>query len=111
MQTVSGGRKSIGGGVRTEYDGGGANISVTTEGAGRVRGMREGDGGRVAGIPSDDAARKVKGGTVELGSISHGRRATNISDSFPDQGRAEGFPSGGLPRKGWETYSDDDAFL
>ena len=61
MQTVSGGRKPIGGDVQTEDDGGGADLSRTTEGAGRVRGMREGDGGRVAGIPLDDAAQKGEG--------------------------------------------------
>ena len=74
-------------------------------------GMREGDGGRVAGIPPDDAARKVKGITVDLGSHSHGRRPRNISDGFTDQGRAEEFPCGGLSRKGWDTDSNADAFL
>ena len=111
MQTVSGGRQSIGGGVRTEDDGGRANVSGMTEGAGRVRGMWEGDGGRVAGIPSDDAARKGKERTVELGSLRYGRRPKNILGSFPDQGRAEVLPSGGLPRKGWDTDGDEDEFL
>ena len=76
-----------------------------------MQGMREGDGGRATGIPSDEAARKGEGGTVELGSISHGRRAKNISDTFPDQGRAKEFPCGEMPRKGWETDGDEDAFL
>ena len=35
----------------------------------------------------------------------------NISDGFPDQGRAEELPCGGLPRKGWDTDSNADAFL
>ena len=73
--------------------------------------MREGDGGRVSGIPPGDAARKGKGRTVELGSLSHGRRPTNISDGFPDQGRAKELPCGGIPRKGWDKESDADAFL
>ena len=77
-----------------------------------MRGTWEGDGGRVAGIPSDDAAQEGKGGTVELERLIHGgRRTKNISDRFPDQGRAEGLPSGGLPRKGWDTDSNEDAFL
>ena len=111
MQTVSSSRQSIGGGVRKEDDGGEADVSGTTEGAGRVQGMREGDGGRVAGIPPDDAARKGKGGTVELERLRHGRQTKNILDRFPDQGRAEGLPSGGLPRKGWDTDGDEDEFL
>ena len=102
MHTVSGGRQSIGGGLRTEYDGGGAEVLGTIEVAVRVRGMREGYGGRVAVIPSDDAARKGEGGTVELGSLRYGRQPNNISDIFPEQGRDEVLPSGGLPRKGWD---------
>ena len=73
--------------------------------------MREGDGGRVAGIPPDDAARTGEGRAVELGSLSHGRRPVNVSDGLPDQGRAKELPCGGLTRKGWDTDSDADAFL
>ena len=76
-----------------------------------MRGMWEGDGGRVSGIPPYDAAQKVEGGTVELERLSHGRRTKNISDRFPDQGRAKGLPSGGLPRKGWDTDGNEDEFL
>ena len=76
-----------------------------------MQGMQEGNGGRAAGIPLDGTARKGKGGTVELERLSHGRQTKNISDRFPDQGRAEGFPSGGLPRKGWDTDGNEDAFL
>ena len=111
MQTVPGGRQPIGGVVRKEDDGGGADVSGTTEGAGQVQGMREGGGGRVDGFPPDDAARKGEGGTVELGSLSHGRQTTNILDGFTNQGRAEELPCGGLPRKGEDTDGDEDAFL
>ena len=76
-----------------------------------MRGMREGDGGRVAGIPPYDTARKGEGITVEMRSLSHGRRPTNISDGFPDQGRSEELTCGGLPRKGWDTDSGADEFL
>ena len=48
---------------------------------------------------------------MELRNLSHRRRPTNISDSFPNQGRAEELPCGGLPRKGWDMDSDTDAFL
>ena len=112
MQTVPGGRQPIACGARKDDDGGGADISGTTEGAGRVRGMRERDGGRVAGIPSDDAAQEGEGGIVELERIIHGgRRTKNIPDRVPDEGRAKGWPGGGLPRKVWDTGGDDDAFL
>ena len=40
MQTVSGGRKSIGGGVQKEDDGVGSDLPGTVEGEGRVRGMQ-----------------------------------------------------------------------
>ena len=73
--------------------------------------MREVDSGRVAGIPPDDSAQEGEGGPVELERLSYGRQTKNISDRFPDQGRAEGLPSGGLPRKGWDTDDDEDAFL
>ena len=77
-----------------------------------MQGLREGDGGRVSGIPSDDTAWEGEGGQVELELISHGRRRnTNLSYRVPDQGRDEGVPSGGLPRTGWDTDVDAGAFL
>ena len=49
---------------------------------------------------------------MELERLSHGgRRTKNISDRFPDEGMAKGLPSGGLPRKGWDTDGDEDAFF
>ena len=75
-----------------------------------MRGLREGDRGRVAGIPLDEAARKGEGGKVELERLSHGRGAKNISNRLPDQGRAEGVSYGGLPRKGWDKDSDEEIF-
>ena len=77
-----------------------------------MQGLREGDGGRVAGILLDDAAWEGEGGQVELERISHGRRRnTNLSDRFPYQGMDEGVPSGGIPRKGWDTDGDENVFL
>ena len=77
-----------------------------------MRGLREGDGGRVAGIPSDDTAWEGKGGKVELELSSHWRRGnTNLSDRVPDRRRDEGVPSGGLPRKGRDTDGDEGAFM
>ena len=112
MQTVPGGRQPIVGGVRTKNDRGGADVSGETKGAGRLQGLREGYGGRVAGIPPDDTAWEGEGGKVELEQISHKRRRnTNLLDRVPDQGRYKGMPSGGLPRKDWDTDGDEDAFL
>ena len=48
---------------------------------------------------------------MELERLSHGGRTKNVQDRVPNQGRAEGLPSGGLPRKGWDKDGDDDAFL
>ena len=93
-------------------DRGGADVLVETKIAGRVQGLQEGDGGRVAGSPSYDIAWEGKGGQVDLERSSHGRRGNkNLSDRVPDQGKDEGIPSGGLPRKGWDTDVDEGAFL
>ena len=73
--------------------------------------MWEGDGGGVAGIPLDDTSRTGEGRSVELGNLGHGRPPVNVLAGLPDQGRAEELPCGGLPRKGWETDSNEDAFL
>ena len=81
--------------------------------AGQVRGMREGDGGRVAGSPSYDTAREGKGGQVELDQRSHGRRrgTTHLLNRVPYQGGDEEMPSGGLTGKGWDTDGDEGALL
>ena len=57
--------------------------------------MREGDGGMIAGIPSDDTACTGKGGTLELGNLGHGRIPKEVSDGLPDQGRAAELPCRG----------------
>ena len=112
MQTMYCGRQPIVGGVRTQDDGGGAEVLREKKIVGRVRGLREGDGGRVAGSPSDDKVWEGKGGQVELEQISHRSRGnTNLLDIFTDQGRDKGIPSGGLPRKGRYTDGDEGAFL
>ena len=94
-----------------EHYGGGSDIPVAAEREVRVWVMREGDGGGIAGIPSDETAWTGKGGMLELGIISHGRRSTDVSDGLPDQGRSAELPCRGLTRKGRDTYSDADAFL
>ena len=81
---MSGGKNTVGSGVRTDDDGGGADILGTVEGAVRVWGLWEVDGGRVAGIPPDDTARTGKGIAVELGSLCQRRRPANISAGLPD---------------------------
>ena len=66
MQTVPSGRQPARGGVQTQDDGGGADIPRETKRAGRVRGLQEGDGGRVAGRTSDGTAWEGQGRKVEL---------------------------------------------
>ena len=48
---------------------------------------------------------------MELGSLGHGRRTTDVPDGLPDQGRAAELPSRGLPRMGREEDGDADALL
>ena len=105
MQTTPIGRQPVGGGIRTQDDGGGADVSRKTKIAGRVRGLREGDGGRVAGSPSDDTAWEGKGRQVELDRRSHGRRGTtHLSDRVTDQGGTRECPVEGCPgRTGTRT--------
>ena len=78
-----------------------------------MRGLREGDGGRVAGSPSDDTTWEGKEGKVELDRRSHRRRrgTTHLLDRVTGQGGDEGMPSGGLPGKDRDTDGDESAFL
>ena len=48
---------------------------------------------------------------MDLGSLVHGRRTSDVSDGLPDQGRAAELPSGGLPRTGGDKDGDADALL
>ena len=83
MQTMPNGRKPVGGSVRTQNDGGGADISREEKRAGRVWGLREGDYGRVAGHTSDGISWESQGRKVELDQHSYGRTrggADHISD-------------------------------
>ena len=83
MQTVPNGRKPVGGSVRTQNDGGGADVSREGKRAGGVRGLWEGAGGRVAGHTSNGTAWEIQGIKVELDRRSYGRRrggADHLSD-------------------------------
>ena len=46
-----------------------------------------------------------------MGSFGRGRRATDVPDSLPDQGRAVELPIGGLTRPGREECGDADALF
>ena len=48
---------------------------------------------------------------MELGSLGHGRRPTNVSAGLLNQRRAPELPCRGLPSKGRDTDSGADAFL
>ena len=112
MQTVPSSRQPVGGGVRTQDDGGGADVLREEKRAGRVQGLQEGGGGRVAGSPSDDAAWEVKGRQVELDLRIHGRRrgTAHLSDRIPDQGGDKVMPSRGLLGKGRDTDGNEGEF-
>ena len=108
---MTGGRDTDGGSIREKDDGGGPSIPGTAERTGTVWGMQEGDGGRIVGVPQGDTAWAGGRGAVELGSFGHRRRAADVLDGLPNQGRAAELPCRGLPRKGRDTDSDADAFL
>ena len=97
------GRESVGGGVRTQNDGGGTDVSGAEKRVGRVQGLRKGDGGGVTGHTPHVTACENQGNTVDLDrhSYSRGRRrgeANNILDIFPKGGTkecpVEGCPGG-----------------
>ena len=48
---------------------------------------------------------------MKLGSFVHRRRAADVPDGLPDQGRASELPSGGLPRPGRDEDGDADALF
>ena len=48
---------------------------------------------------------------MKLGSFVHRRRAADIPDGLPDQGRSSELPSGGLPRPGRDEDGDADALF
>ena len=45
---------------------------------------------------------------MKLGSFVHRRRAADVPDGLPDQGRAVELPSGGLPRPGRDEDGNAD---
>ena len=108
---MPGGRDTVGGCIQEEDDGGRTNIPGAAEITDTVRGMQEGYGGGIVGVPQDDTAWVGERGAMDLGSLSHGRRTTNVSVGIPDQGRAVELPSGGLTRTGRNEDGDADAIL
>ena len=109
------GRESVGGFVRTLNDGVGTYVSRAEKRAGRVQGLRKGDGGGVTGHTPHITAWENQGNTVDLDRRSDGRGrrrggANNTSDRVP-QGGDEGVSSGRVPGKGRDTDGDEGAFL
>ena len=76
-----------------------------------MRGLWERYGGGVIGITQGDASWAGGRGAVDLGSFGHGRRAADVPDVLPNQGRAAEFPSGGLPRPGRDEDGDAEALF
>ena len=111
---MTSGRESVEGGVRTQNDGGGTDLSREEKTAVRVQRFLEGDGGMVIGHTPDGTAWEDQEKNVELDRRSYRSRrrggANNLSDRVP-QGGDEGVPSGGVPRKGRDTDSDEGTFL
>ena len=90
---MPGGGGPVGGSILEKDDGGGTNIPGTSERKGPVQGLRERYSGGIIGVTQDDAALTGGRGAVELGSLGHGRRAADVPDGLPDQGRAAELPA------------------
>ena len=108
---MPGGRDTVGGCIQEEDDGGRTNIPGAAEITDTVRGMQEGYGGGIVGVPQDDTAWAGDRGAMELGSLGHRRRTTDVPVGLPDQGRAAELPIRGLPRTGRDEDGDADALL
>ena len=76
-----------------------------------MQGLQERDGGRVFGVPQGDTSWTGNRGAVDLGSLGHRRRTTDVQDGLPNQGRSAELPSGGLPRTDRDADGDADALL
>ena len=78
-----------------------------------MRGLWEGDGGRVAGRTSYGTAWEGQGIKVVMDSRIQGMMGVtdHLSDRVPYQGGDEGMPSGGLPGKGQDADGNEGTFL
>ena len=106
-----GGGDTFGGSIREKDDGGGTNIPGAAERTGTVRGMQEGYGGEIVGVPQGDTAWAGGKGAVYLGSLVHGMRTADVLDGLHDQGMSTELTNGGLPRTCREEDRDADALL
>ena len=111
LLSIPGGGDPVGGGIWEKDDGGGSHIPETSERKGPAQGLREIGGGGIIGITQGDVAWAGGRGAVELGSLGHGRRAADVPDGLPEQGRAAELTSGGLPRSGRDKDGDADALF
>ena len=108
---MTGGGNSVGGSIQEKDDRGGPIIPGMVERKGTVRGLWEVDGVGAIGDTQGDAAWAGCRGAVDLGSFGHRRRAADVPDGLPNQGRAAGLPSGGLPRPGRGKDGDADTLF
>ena len=105
------GRNTVDCRIREEDYGGGADKLGAAERTGTVRGMREGDGGGIVGIPQDDKAWEGGRGEIDLGRLGHLMRPVDVKAGLPYQGRAAELPSRGLHRTGRDEDGDVDELL
>ena len=109
------GRESVGGGVRTQNDRVGTDVSGVEKRAGRVQGLGKGDDGGVTGHTPHVTAWENQVKKVDLDRHSYGRvrrrgGANNILDRVP-QGGGKVVSSGRVPGKVRDTDGDEGAFL
>ena len=76
-----------------------------------MQGMRKRYGGGIIGVTQGDTAWTGVREVVELGRSGQGRRATDVPDGLPKQGRSAELPIGGLTRPGRDKDGDADAIF
>ena len=103
---MPGGGDPVGGGVQATDEGIGTFLPGATEGTGPVQGVQGGDGGGVCGRTHDESAWASGRGAMELEDLSHKRRAAEISNGLPVQGRPIELPGGDMPGTRCNEYGD-----
>ena len=106
--------KSVGGGIWTPYYGRRTYVQGEEEIEDRMRGLRKGGGGGVAGLPPHDTAQKSTGEGLDMEGHGYGGgrrgRATDITARVP-HGGGKGVSSGRVPGEVRDTDGNVSALL